>query len=121
MRIVHRVALFVLFVLFVFKGFQEFSAFFRTRAVFRVPRATGIMDGCTRPLLPPVCLQACPRGAVGVSGVDLTPLSSGGGQERAEAEAEAEAPHRFSCVGAEFPMLMRRDGAARVHEVCGVS
>lgn len=67
--------------------------------------------------------QACPRGAVGVGGVDLAPVSSaktgpapGDGQE----EAEAEALHRFSCVGAELPMLMRRDGATRVHEVCGV-
>lgn len=82
-----------------------------------VPRATGIFDRYTRRLNPPrpSSLQACPRGAVGVGGVDLTPLSPGGGQEKAGADAEAS--HRFSCVGAELPMLMRRDGAARVHEV----
>lgn len=31
--------------------------------------------------------------------------------------AAATESHRFSCVGAELPMLMRRDGAARIHEV----
>lgn len=54
-------------------------------------------------------LQACPRGTVGVSGVDLQPLD---GVEGGDA-----APTRFSCVGVELPMLMRKDGAARVHEV----
>ncbi|CAN0551172.1 unnamed protein product, partial [Ectocarpus sp. 12 AP-2014] len=49
--------------------------------------------------------EACPRGAVGVSGVDLRPVT-----------AAATESHRFSCVGAELPMLMRRDGAARIHE-----
>ncbi|CAM9729687.1 unnamed protein product, partial [Ectocarpus fasciculatus] len=59
--------------------------------------------------------EACPRGAVGVSGVDLRPVSAaeaGFG----EGGAAAIEPHRFSCVGAELPMLMRRDGAARIHE-----
>lgn len=49
--------------------------------------------------------QACPRGAVGVGGVDLRPVTA------------ATESHRFSCVGAELPMLMRRDGTARIHEV----
>eukprot|EP00903_Cladosiphon_okamuranus_P013676 g12737.t1 len=56
--------------------------------------------------------EACPRGGVGVGGVDLVPLTHGGHQN----EAEAKAPRRFSCVGAELPMLMRRDGAATVRE-----
>lgn len=76
---------------------------------------------CARLFAPPPLPQACPRGTVGVTGVDLQPAStvSGGGQGAAAAAVAAPvaSAHRFSCVGAELPMLMRRDGAARVHEV----
>eukprot|EP00904_Undaria_pinnatifida_P004430 jgi/Undpi1/13989/HiC_scaffold_9.g03640.m1 len=58
--------------------------------------------------------EACPRGAVDVSGVDLvqqTVSNKGGGKGRDEKEGEVR---RFSCVGAELPMVMRKEGSAKV-------
>lgn len=55
-------------------------------------------------------------GAVGVGGVDMTPLDVG--DDSSSGGSSGEASRRFSCVGTLLPMTMLRSGAGKVYEVC---
>lgn len=55
-------------------------------------------------------------GAVGVEGVDMSPLDDGDDSSSSDGSSR-EASRRFACVGTLLPMTLSRSGAEKVYEV----